>query len=155
MMTNTDTLNRRRLLQSAIVIAGASTLPARAQLGPRNDVDAAIREEFGARAVSAGRVTVAVPRIAENGYSVPITLTVDSPMTSDDHVRRIVLLSSRNPEVKIAEFKFGPHAGQAQISTRIRLGGTQKVHAIAEMSDGSLWSGEADTLVTLAACVVM
>ena len=149
------TFNRRKLLQGAVALSGVATMPAMAQMGPRNDVNAAIREAFGDKPLSVGRVTVSVPRIAENGYSVPITLSVDSPMSPDDHVRRIVLFSSRNPEVKIAEFKFGPHAGRAQVATRIRLGGTQQVHAVAEMSDGSLWAGQADTLVTLAACVVM
>ena len=157
MNTNTpsNSTSRRRLLQNMALLAGAASLPAFAQTGPRNDVDAAVQEVFGDRSVTQGRVTVALPRIAENGYSVPTTLTVDSPMTKDDHVTRLVLFSSRNPEVKIAEFRFGPHAGRAQIASRIRLAGTQKVRAVAEMNDGTLWSGEADTLVTLAACVVM
>ena len=153
--TPANSTSRRRVLQNMALIAGATSLPAFAQTGPRNDVDAAVQEVFGDRSVTPGRVTVALPRIAENGYSVPTTLTVDSPMIADDHVKRLVLFSSRNPEVKIAEYKFGLHSGRAQIATRIRLAGTQKVRAVAEMNDGTLWSGEADTLVTLAACVVM
>ena len=80
------TFNRRKLLQGAVALSGMATMPAMAQMGPRNDVNAAIREAFGDKPLSVGRVTVSVPRIAENGYSVPITLSVDSPMSPDDHV---------------------------------------------------------------------
>ena len=49
--------------------------------------------------------------------------------------------------------QLGPRAGKATISTRIRLAGTQKLMAIAEMSDGSYWSDTQEVIVTLAACL--
>ena len=76
-------------------------------------------------------------------------------MTADDHVRQIAIFSPRNPIANVARFQLGPRAGRAAVATRIRLGGTQAVQAVAEMSDGSLWSGSAQTVVTLAACVVL
>ena len=48
--------------------------------------------------------------------------------------------------------ELGPRAGRAQVSTRIRLADSQKVVAIAKLSDGSFWSATADVVVTLAAC---
>ncbi len=102
-----------------------------------------------------GRVNFSLPPIAENGYSVSLDVEVESPMTEEDHVRRIMILSERNPVPTLAQFHLGPRAGIAKVSTKIRLAGTQTVLAIAEMSDGSLWSGTAATVVTLAACVVM
>jgi len=80
-------------------------------------------------------------------------VTVQSPMTEADHVKTIRLLSERNPETQMAVFHLGPRAGTAEISSRVRLAGSQRVVALAEMSDGSSWIGTADVVVTLSACV--
>ena len=112
-------------------------------------------ELFGDRAIQEGRVTVKLPPIAENGHSVPLTVTVDSPMTEEDYVKQIAILSPRNPLPLIAQYHFTPLSGRAQVSSRIRMSGTQAIQAVAEMSDGSLWSGSMETVVTLAACVVL
>jgi sulfur-oxidizing protein SoxY len=53
----------------------------------------------------------------------------------------------------VATFHLGPRAGKAKVSTRVRLADSQKVIAIAEMSDGSFWSDSVNMIVTLAACV--
>ena len=118
------------------------------------DADAAIREMFGDKPITEGRVTVKVPPIAENGNSVSVGVIVDSPMSADDHVTRIGIFSPRNPIAEIARFELGPRAGRAEIATRMRMAGTQRVRAVAEMSDGTLWQGAASTVVTLAACVI-
>jgi sulfur-oxidizing protein SoxY len=68
-------------------------------------------------------------------------------------VKRIAVFNERNPQPNVATFELGPRAGRARISTRIRLGDSQRIAAIAEMSDGSLWSGTADLIVTLPACI--
>ena len=99
-------------------------------------------------------MTLKVPPISENGYSVPLMVEVDSPMTPEDHVLRIALFAEENPLPDIARFELGPRAGRARVQTRIRMGGSQKIRAIAEMSDGSLWGTETFSIVTLAACVV-
>ncbi|MCA8899399.1 MAG: sulfur oxidation protein SoxY [Rhodobiaceae bacterium] len=145
--------NRRTLLGAAGGTALAAVLPPMAEATPE-EADAAIREMFGDKPINEGRVWVKLPPIAENGNSVAIDITVDSPMSDDDHVRRIGIFSPRNPIATIAEFRLGPHAGRAQVSTRVRLAGTQTLRVIAEMSDGTLWAGKATTYVTLAACVI-
>ena len=141
------------------ILASASALPLAAFLAPKasatpEDADQAIREIFGDRPVNAGKVTVTLPPIAENGNSVSLSVAVDSPMTEDDYVRQIVILSPRNPIATIARFHFSPHSGRAEISTRVRMAGTQTLRVIAEMSDGTLWSGTGSTYVTLAACII-
>lgn len=146
-------LTRRSLLAGAGAGALALALPFPA-LGEAEDADRAIREMFGEGALNEGRVTVKLPPIAENGNSVPITVSVDSPMSETDHVTRLGIFSPRNPIAGIARFELGPRAGKAEISTRMRMAGTQRVRAVAEMSDGSLWIGSASTVVTLAACVI-
>jgi len=103
--------------------------------------------------VTVGRIKVVTPRLADNGHSVPMTLTVESPMTADDFVRSITLLSPRNPRPLMAKFMLGPHSGRAEVFTRVRLNGTQIVVAIAQLSDGSFWSGTAEVEVTESACL--
>lgn len=94
-----------------------------------------------------------VPPLVENGNSVQVTVSVDSPMTEGEHVRRIAMFNEKNPQPHIAVFHLGPRAGRARVQTRIRLANTQTVIAIAELSDGTYWSDSADVIVTLAACL--
>jgi sulfur-oxidizing protein SoxY len=99
-----------------------------------------------------GRVTLEIAPLVENGNLVPMTVLVESPMTSTDFVKAIHIISEKNPLPNIVSFNFGARAGRAQVSTRIRLLTSQRLWAIAEMNDGSFWQGHADTVVTLAAC---
>jgi sulfur-oxidizing protein SoxY len=113
---------------------------------------AAIRNVVGAAVVQTGKVKLDIPPLVENGNTVPMTVSVTSPMTSDDFVKSIHVFNEKNPQPNIGNFYLGPHAGRAQISTRIRLADSQKIVAIARLSDGSFWSASADVIVTLAAC---
>jgi sulfur-oxidizing protein SoxY len=106
-----------------------------------------------AQSAKRGRVKLELPVLADNGNSVPMKVTVESPMTEADHVKVIRLISERNPEREMAVFHLGPRAGAAEISSRVRLAGSQTVTAIAEMSDGSQWMDTAHVQVTLSACV--
>jgi len=99
-----------------------------------------------------GRVRLDIPLLVENGNAVPLTVRVDSPMTADDHVRRIAVFNEKNPQPNVAVFYLSPRSGRAQVSTRIRLGDSQIIVAVAELSDGSLWSAQAELVVTLPSC---
>jgi sulfur-oxidizing protein SoxY len=105
-----------------------------------------------ARAANA-RVTLEVARLADNGHSVPIRVLVDSPMTAADHVKTITLVSERNPRPIMAVFHLGPRTGKAEVATRVRLNGSQRVTAIARLSDGSEVSAVAEVEVTESACL--
>ncbi len=100
-----------------------------------------------------GRVYIDTPSLADNGHSVPIIVKVDSPMTADNHVRRILLVSENNPRPLIATFHLSARSGRAEITTRIRLNKSQRVVALAEMADGTFWSGQAEVIVTESACL--
>jgi sulfur-oxidizing protein SoxY len=113
---------------------------------------AAIREVVGEAPVRPGKVKLDLPPLVENGNTVPLTVTVDSPMTAASHVKRVHIFNEKNPEPNIVTIHLGPRAGRANISTRIRLADTQSVIAIAELSDGSFWSESVDVIVTIAAC---
>lgn len=145
-------LRRRTVLKTALAVAGAACLPV--AIAAPEDVDTAVTALFGDRKPQPGKVTVKIPPISENGYSVPLSVKVDSPMTAQDHVVRIAVFAEENPIALVANFELGPRAGLANIQSRIRMGGSQRIRAVAEMSDGSLWSGYAFSIVTLAACVV-
>lgn len=97
-------------------------------------------------------MTLDVPPLVENGNTVPMTVSVASPMTADDYVKSIHVFNEKNPQPNIGNFYLNPSSGHAQISTRIRLADTQKVVAIARLSDDSFWQVAADIVVTLAAC---
>lgn len=98
-------------------------------------------------------VTLSAPILADNGTLVPVTVDVTSPMTEQDHVSHIYLLSSRNPVMQVAAFSLGPWSGRAEISTRVRLAGSQQLLALARLSDGQFRYAAAEVIVTESACV--
>ncbi len=122
-------------------------------MGTEAQMRAAIRQLIGDAKPGSGRVKVDLPPLVDNGNTVPLSVTVDSPMTEGDHVRAIHVFSEKNPEPVMVRFRLGPRAGRAAVSTRVRLADTQTVVAIAEMSDGSFWSGSVDVVVTLSSCL--
>jgi sulfur-oxidizing protein SoxY len=115
-------------------------------------LDAMIANITGGAPLKSGRVRLEIPVLADNGNSVSLRVAVDSPMTPADHVKSIHLFAPKNPRPNLANFYFGPGAGRPQLSTRIRLSGSQSVLAIAALSDGSFWSASADVAVTVSAC---
>jgi sulfur-oxidizing protein SoxY len=154
-MREKDKTNRRQFLGLAGGAAVLGAMPV-VTLRPAQATPAmlatAIRNVVGAAVVRTGKVKLDVPPLVENGNTVPMTVSVSSPMTSDDYVKSIHVFNEKNPQPNIGNFYLGPHAGRAQISTRIRLADSQKITAIAHLSDGSFWSVSADVVVTLAAC---
>jgi len=142
---------RRRFLAGA---SGALALAALPEcLFAQAAIDPVVQSVVRGAPVKRGRVKLDLPELADNGNSVPVRITVESPMTAADHVRAIYLLSERNPERNMATFQLGPRAGRAEIASRVRLAGSQRVIALAELSDGSFWMDAADIVVTLSACI--
>ena len=113
----------------------------------------AIRTFVGEAQPRSGRIKLDLPPLVENGNSVSLTVAVDSPMTPADFVRRIAIFNEKNPQPSVATFHLTPRSGRASVVTRIRLADSQKIVAIAELSDGTFWSAQADVIVTLAACI--
>ncbi len=113
----------------------------------------AIRQVVGEAAVKAGRIKLDLPPLVENGNTVAMTVSVDSPMTAKDYVKGDPRLHREEPAANVISAKLGPRAGKAEIQTRVRLADTQTVVAICEMSDGSFWSDTVDVIITLGACL--
>jgi sulfur-oxidizing protein SoxY len=159
-MTRDDDMpqaTRRRFLIEAAALAGAVgiavPLAVKAASATPASMRVAIRKVVGEAPVKQGRVKIDVPPLIENGNAVPLTISCESPMTADDYVKAIHVFSEKNPQPNIVGVQLGPRSGRAAVSTRIRLADSQKVIAIAQMSDGSFWSNEAEVIVTLAACL--
>lgn len=144
---------RRELLIGASATGAAMMLtvvPARAT---PESMKTAIAAVTGGAKVNEGKVKLDIPPLVENGNTIAMTVTVDSPMTASNYVKAIHLFNERNPQPNIVAFFLGPRAGKADISARIRLSDSQNVIAIAHMSDGTFWSQEVSVIVTLAACL--
>jgi sulfur-oxidizing protein SoxY len=147
---------RRRFLAFTGSAAAIGALPVaisvrRVEATPET-MTSAIRTVTGGATVQSGKVKLDIPPLVENGNSVPMTVSVASPMTATDYVKSIHVFNEKNPQPNLGNFYLGPRAGRAQVATRVRLADSQKIIAIAKLSDGSFWSTTADVVVTLAAC---
>ena len=141
---------RRRLLRA--VAAGLCLVVVRPASATPEDLMVAMRELFGERSITPGRIKLEVPRLAENGNIVPVTVIVDSPMTEQDYVKSIHLFAPNNPQPRILDASLSPRNGRARVSTRVRVAISQHLHAIAVMSDDSLWSAAVEVEVTVGGC---
>jgi sulfur-oxidizing protein SoxY len=159
MMRDNDVLQatRRRFLMEAAALTGAVgvglSVAARPASATPASMRAAIKKVVGEASVKRGRVKLDLPPLIENGNAVALTLSCESPMTAEDYVKAIHVFTEKNPQPNVISIHLGPRAGRATAATRIRLADSQKVIAIAQMSDGSFWSDEAEVIVTLAACL--
>ncbi|QDF36586.1 SoxY-related AACIE arm protein [Bradyrhizobium symbiodeficiens] len=146
---------RRQFLSLAGGVTAAGTIPIVTlrplQANPAM-LNTAIRNVVGEAPVRTGKVKLDIPPLVENGNTVPMTVTVASPMTADDHVKSIHVFNEKNPQPNIGNFYLGSSSGRAQVATRIRLADTQRVVAIARLSDDSFWQIAVDVVVTMAAC---
>ena len=145
--------SRRTFVKAGAGIAISVLMQPSALLAQSDSLAAVVREYAGSAPLREGRVKINIAPLVDNGNSVPIEVTVDSPMTAADHVVGIALFNEKNPQRDVAQFTLGPYAGRARVATRIRLATTQKLVAVAKMSDGTCWTHTVDVLVTLAACI--
>jgi sulfur-oxidizing protein SoxY len=141
---------RRRLL--ALAAASPLLVRLRTAHATPEEMQAAIDAFTGGTEMQEGGLTLKVPLLVENGNAVPLTVSVESPMTEADHVTEIAVFNERNPLPEVVTFHFTPWSGRAEAQTRMRLSGSQNVHAVARMSDGSYRHAMTDVIVTAPAC---
>src|SRR5882757_7982173 len=149
-VTTMPVTTRRAFLAGATIVCVLPFGPARAT---PEAMAAAIKEVVGAGTIREGKVKLDLPPLVENGNTVPLTVSVESPMTPADHVRAIHVFNEKNPQPHVFSARLGPQNGKAVIATRIKLADSQKIIAIAETSTGQFFSASADVIVTLAACI--
>jgi sulfur-oxidizing protein SoxY len=129
-------LTRRDALKAGCAAGAASLLPrsARAQ----DETLELVERLTGKTAMESDRLHLVMPEVFPTGYTVPMDLDVDSPMTKADHVRQIRVFAPENPIIEVVGFNFQPEYSVPRLSTRIRLAKPQYVVAVAELSDGTL-----------------
>lgn len=145
-------ITRRQTLSGGGALVAAVALRPFVAFAKPEEAQAEIMKFTGGKTPAEGKVDLEMPEIAENGNTVPLAISVDSPMTGEDHVKRVLLVVDGNPRPDLATFNFSPKLGVAEASTRVRLAKTQNVIAVAEMSDGSYHMAKRSVKVTIGGC---
>ena len=145
-------INRRHLLGNTLAVTATALLGTSRVFATAENMDAAIKSIVGEVEIGTGSLTLTVPEIAENGNSVPVSVSVDSPMTNDAYVDSVAIFTDRNPNPEVATFRFTPASGEAFATTRMRLVETQNVVAVAKLSDGTFVGDTRYVKVTIGGC---
>lgn len=147
------TYTRRSMLAlssgAAAALFGINAVPAFANA---EDTMAKIKEFAGGVEPASGTLSLDAPEIAENGNTVPVSVSVESPMTEDDYVQSVAIYAEGNPSPEVIVFNFTPMSGQATATTRMRLAKTQNVVAVAKTSTGAVFMDKKEVKVTIGGC---
>jgi sulfur-oxidizing protein SoxY len=130
----------------------ATALAATRSIATPAEADAEIAKFTGGESAEAASIAIALPEIAENGNTVPLAITVDSPMTADDYVSEILVVADGNPRPGMARFTLTPMSGRAEVATRIRLNATENVIVVAKTSTGKFLTARKPVKVTIGGC---
>lgn len=142
---------RRRLLKGAAALIACRALPAIA--APEMPDIPLLADLLAGRTPRWERLRMQLPALADNGLAVPLKLSMPGPFAPGPTVQAIHLFSEKNPVPDMASFEFQAPLERIEIDTRVRLAGTQKVVAVAVLSDASLYAAAAEVIVTIAACL--
>jgi sulfur-oxidizing protein SoxY len=153
--SNSTKLSRRMYLSALGLLGISSWIVPSLTMAKKPEAMEAIAKIVGSNTIRDGRVKLVIPPLVESGNLVVLKLSIESPMTANDYVKAVHVVSEANPSPNMFTAYFTPRSGRAELTTRVRLADSQRVWAIAQMSDGSFWQGYADTLVTLSACTEM
>ena len=148
------TITRRSMLTLSVgaaigVVAGVRSGPASASA---EDAMTKVMEFSGGSEPAMGTISLDAPEIAENGNTVPISVSVESPMTDDDYVESVAIFADGNPSPEVITFNFTPISGEALATTRMRLAKTQNVIAVAKTSTGQVFMDKKEVKVTIGGC---
>jgi sulfur-oxidizing protein SoxY len=148
-----EVIDRRSFVLGAAGIAAfGSLLPQFAMAQDAAAIDAIMKKVLGDAKAAPAKVSIDLPEIAENGNTVPYSVSVESPMNDKDYVKVLHLLAPGNPQPDVASFGFTPQSGKASASSRMRLGRTQDIYALAQMSDGNWFMSKKSVKVTIGGC---
>ena len=153
--SKTTKLSRRMYLSALGLLGISGWIVPSLTVAKKPEAMDVIAKIVGSNTIRDGRVKLVIPPLVESGNLVVLKLSVESPMTANDYVKAVHVIAEGNPLPNIFAAYFTPRSGRAELTTRVRLADSQRVWAIAQMSDGSFWQGYADTLVTLSACTEM
>ena len=143
---------RRQALRFTALTAFVAVLAPRMAVATEEAVATELEKLYAGKSMAEGRIKLDMPEIAENGLVVPINISVESPMTEADYVKSVHVFADGNPLPQVVTYKFTPQSGKAAASVRMRLAQTQNVIAVAEMSNGTLYTAKAQVKVTIGGC---
>jgi sulfur-oxidizing protein SoxY len=148
----------RQLSRRAALVVGAGGV-ALTVVGWGPEARAAVKEAAddvakftGGKTPVKGKISIELPEIAENGNTVPLTIAVDAPMTAENYVSDVLVVSEGNPNPGVIAFHFTPLSGKAEAQTRIRLAATQNIVVVAKTSKGEFFIGQKQVKVTIGGC---
>jgi len=145
-------IGRRDWLTRALLFGVSLCLQPLLALAKKPEALEAIQKIIGSNALNEGKVKLVLPPLIENGNLVVLKVGVDNPMTEQNYVKAIHIIAEGNPLPNVFSAYLTPRSGAANITTRVRLAESQKVWAIAQLSDGSFWQSSVQTMVTTSAC---
>jgi sulfur-oxidizing protein SoxY len=137
---------------AAVVTVTALAIGDTIAQGAAQGWEEAVKTILGDAKATEGKLTMDLPEIAENGNTVPFTISVDSPMTDKDYIKAVHVISTGNPQPGVATFHFTPQSGKAAVASRMRLARTQDIIALAELSDGKFVQTKRSVKVTIGGC---
>ena len=152
MVYDLKTLDRRGVLIGGGVAAALALLGPRLAMAAPAQVEAEIQKLYAGKSLADGKIKLDLPSIAENGLVVPLGVEVESPMTAADYVKAVHVFADGNPNPGVASFYFTPMMPKATVQIRMRLAQTQNIVAVAEMSDGKLFTTKREVKVTIGGC---
>jgi sulfur-oxidizing protein SoxY len=136
----------------AALLASVGMLPTAAQAAwsqaafDAKSMADAVKALGGAAPAASKDVTITGPDIAENGAVVPVGCATALP-----GVKRMLLLVEKNPNVLASVFDVGD-AVEANFNTRVKMGQSSNVMAVAVMGDGKVLFAQKEIKVTLGGC---
>ena len=148
-----------RLLSRRAVLAIGAASATLTFIGLGERASAAVKEAAdliakftGGKTAEQGRISIELPEIAENGNTVPLSVSVEAPMVADNYVSDVLVVADGNPNPGVATFQFSPLSGKAEASTRVRLATTQNIIVVAKTSKGELFTSQKLVKVTIGGC---
>jgi sulfur-oxidizing protein SoxY len=146
-------VSRRELLTLGSTGAAALVIVSEAPaLATPVEATAEIVKFTGGKTAEQGKITVELPEIAENGTTIPLLITVDSPMTADDYISDVLVVTDGNPRPRVVTFHFTVMSGRALAATRIRLATSENVIVVAKTGDGKFFTAQKQVKVTIGGC---
>ncbi len=143
---------RREFLAAAAAGTAVLTIAPGTVFADASHVAAEIEKAFAGKKLIEGKIKLDLPSIAENGLVVPLNFEVESPMTEKDYVKSVRLYAEGNPGPGLADYHFSPMSPKAAAQIRIRLAKTQNIIAVAEMSNGEIYTAKKEVKVTIGGC---
>lgn len=114
----------------------------------------AIRSLVGDQEPQTRGIRLDIPMVVDDARAVPVSISLDHPMTADSYIESIHLFATGNPTPEVLSVELSPRMAEPVVSTRVRLNQSQKVYALARANDGRVWLTSTDVRVTVSGCMV-